>query len=118
MNYDYQMYQAIILLETYFFNLGTVIRCTLTKLLEYQHQYICNKCHHVFDLSAEFEQNYIIPKPIVCPSPEGCNSIKFVMSPKSGSGAKKCKDYQEIKIQEQVLLTTFCLTFLQILVTP
>nr|XP_047132529.1 DNA helicase MCM9 [Hydra vulgaris] len=77
---------------------GTVIRCTLTKLLEYQRQYICNKCHHVFDLSAEFEQNYTIPLPTLCPSPESCNSKKFTALTKT----KKCKDYQEIKIQEQV----------------
>lgn len=80
---------------------GTVIRCTLSKLLEYERQYICNKCNYVFEVKAEFEQGYDIPKPYSCPSPEKCTSTKFQVLGESSEPAN-CKDYQELKIQEQV----------------
>ncbi|XP_022245079.1 DNA helicase MCM9-like [Limulus polyphemus] len=56
---------------------GTVIRSTSVKLLEYQRQYTCNKCKHVFTVEADVEQHFILPKPARCPNPDGCGGNKF-----------------------------------------
>ena len=91
-----------------FLSKGTVIRCSLSKLLEYERQFMCNKCRHVFTVEVEFEQHYNIPTPTVCPSADGCNSFKFTEM-KDHKGPSKCKDYQELKIQEQVsMISIFC----------
>ena len=87
--------------------LGTVIRCTMTKLLEYERRYICNKCHHTFYVQAEFEQGFDIPKPNICLSPEGCTSVKFTILDENNQGPTRCKDYQELKIQEQVCFEVY-----------
>jgi len=81
---------------------GTVIRCSMTKLLEFEREYMCDKCRGTFSVQAEMEQNYEIPRPSVCPSVDGCNSLKFTQLDKNLHGPSKCKDYQELKIQEQV----------------
>ncbi|XP_038616491.1 DNA helicase MCM9 isoform X2 [Tachyglossus aculeatus] len=80
---------------------GTVIRTSLVKVLEFERDYMCNKCKHVFVIKADFEQHYAFCRPTSCPNPEGCGSSKFTCL--SGSSAPaSCRDYQEIKIQEQV----------------
>ena len=56
---------------------GTVIRVSTVKLLEYEKEYICARCKHVFGVQADFEQFYTIPKPTMCPSSKECNSNKF-----------------------------------------
>ncbi|XP_048209945.1 DNA helicase MCM9 isoform X2 [Perognathus longimembris pacificus] len=64
---------------------------------------MCNKCKHVFVVKADFEQYYTFCRPSSCPSLESCNSSKFTcMSGLSSSAPARCRDYQEIKIQEQV----------------
>ncbi|XP_072296254.1 DNA helicase MCM9 [Eucyclogobius newberryi] len=80
---------------------GTVIRTCDTKVLEYQRDYMCAKCRYVFQVNAEFDQFYAFVAPVACPNPERCESHKFSCL----SGATEpasCRDYQEIKIQEQV----------------
>ena len=81
---------------------GTVIRCTIAKLLEVEKQYVCGKCGFTFDVQAEFEQGYKIPKPLSCLSPEKCNSTKFMPLNDGVTEPSRCKDYQELKIQEHV----------------
>lgn len=82
---------------------GTVIRTSSVKLLEYKKSLICSKCRSSFELDADFEQCYRIPTPSRCPVRASCNSKKFVMAAKDGSTSNhKCKDFQEIKIQEQL----------------
>ncbi|CAH3157264.1 unnamed protein product [Porites evermanni] len=81
---------------------GTVIRVSTVKLLEYEREYICCRCKHVFGVKADFEQFYSIPKPTKCPSSKECNSNKFNCLSDGASEPKSCRDYQEIKIQEQV----------------
>lgn len=81
---------------------GTVIRTSVTKVLEYERDYMCNKCRHVFSVQASFEQFYTFTPPASCPSEEGCSSFKFTCLSGSDSPPATCKDYQEIKIQEQV----------------
>ncbi|XP_062292950.1 DNA helicase MCM9 [Scomber scombrus] len=79
----------------------TVIRTSVAKVLEYKRDYICAKCRHVFDVMADFDQFYTFVPPVACPNPDGCNSYKF-SSLSEGSEPALCRDYQEIKIQEQV----------------
>ncbi|XP_078398313.1 DNA helicase MCM9 isoform X1 [Cetorhinus maximus] len=81
---------------------GTVIRTGMVKVLDFEHEYMCNKCRHIFTVTADFEQHYAICRPTSCPNPEGCNSVKFTCLSGSSSSPASCKDYQEIKIQEQV----------------
>nr|XP_039262957.1 DNA helicase MCM9-like isoform X1 [Styela clava] len=82
---------------------GTVIRTSSVKLLEYEKELICAKCQNTFILKAEFEQHYSIPTPSRCPVTHMCTSKKFIVSPgESATSGRKCKDFQEIKIQEQM----------------
>lgn len=81
---------------------GTVIRTGTPKLLEFQREYMCAKCRHVFAAQADFEQHYALPTPTRCPSPEGCTSVKFTCLQGDTAAPAACRDYQEIKIQEQV----------------
>ncbi|XP_050805429.1 DNA helicase MCM9 isoform X1 [Gopherus flavomarginatus] len=81
---------------------GTVIRTSLVKVLEFERDYMCNKCKHVFVVKADFEQYYAFFRPLTCPNEEGCNSSKFSCLSGTSSVPTSCRDYQEIKIQEQV----------------
>ncbi|XP_074436960.1 DNA helicase MCM9 isoform X1 [Larus michahellis] len=81
---------------------GTVIRTSLVKVLEFERSYICNKCKHVFVVKADFEQYYAFCRPSACLNEEGCNSTKFTCLSGTTSSPTSCRDYQEIKIQEQV----------------
>ncbi|XP_073349545.1 DNA helicase MCM9 [Pagrus major] len=80
---------------------GTVIRTSVTKVLEYERDYMCTKCRHVFTVQADFDQFYTFNQMVACPNPDGCNSFKFSCL-SEGSEPAACRDYQEIKIQEQV----------------
>ncbi|KAG7266395.1 hypothetical protein CRUP_004907 [Coryphaenoides rupestris] len=80
---------------------GTVIRTSITKVLEYERDYMCAKCPQIFTMHADFDQFYTFAPPATCPNLEGCNSFKFTcLSQESEPSA--CRDFQEIKIQEQV----------------
>ncbi|XP_062835563.1 DNA helicase MCM9 isoform X3 [Anolis carolinensis] len=81
---------------------GTVIRTSLAKVLEFERDYMCNKCKHVFVVKADFEQYYAFCRPSSCPNKEGCNSSKFTCLSGTSFAPSSCRDYQEIKIQEQV----------------
>ncbi|NXN96030.1 MCM9 helicase, partial [Rhinopomastus cyanomelas] len=81
---------------------GTVVRTGLVKVLEFERSYICNKCKHVFAIKADFEQYYTFCCPSACLNEEGCNSTKFTCLSGTTSSPACCRDYQEIKIQEQV----------------
>ncbi|KAM9060094.1 DNA helicase MCM9 isoform 2-T2 [Megaptera novaeangliae] len=81
---------------------GTVIRTSLVKILEFERDYMCNKCKHVFVVRADFEQYYTFCRPSSCPSLETCDSAKFTCLSDLSSSPTRCRDYQEIKIQEQV----------------
>ncbi|XP_032130823.1 DNA helicase MCM9 isoform X1 [Sapajus apella] len=81
---------------------GTVIRTSLVKVLEFERDYMCNKCKYVFMVKADFEQYYTFCRPSSCPSLESCDSSKFTCLSNLSSSPARCRDYQEIKIQEQV----------------
>ncbi|XP_034379938.1 DNA helicase MCM9 isoform X1 [Arvicanthis niloticus] len=81
---------------------GTVIRTSLVKVLAFERDYMCNKCKHVFVVKADFEQYYSFSGPSSCPSLDSCDSSKFTCLSDLSSSPARCRDYQEIKIQEQV----------------
>ncbi|XP_060074064.1 DNA helicase MCM9-like [Ylistrum balloti] len=80
---------------------GTVIRTTVMKMLEFEKDYICTKCRSVISVRADFEQFYAVSKPSKCTN-EICNSTTFSPLCDTGSQPLKCRNYQEIKVQEQV----------------
>ncbi|PRD23412.1 UNVERIFIED_CONTAM: DNA helicase [Trichonephila clavipes] len=79
---------------------GTVIRRTAPKVLEYRKLWKCKKCRHQFTIDAEVEKSYIFEKPIVCPNPEWCSGKNFTLL-STDVDPQHCKDYCEIKIQQQ-----------------
>ncbi|XP_064086889.1 DNA helicase MCM9-like isoform X2 [Macrobrachium nipponense] len=80
---------------------GTVVRTTAAKMLEYQREFVCTKCKHVFTVKADHDQFYQLNKPSRCPNPDECYAYNFQVLG-STSSLLHTKDYQEIKIQEQV----------------
>lgn len=81
---------------------GTVIRTGVVKLLHSRREYVCAKCRHRFYVEVDIEQRHTMQVPLECPS-EGlaakhCNGIKF----EQVAGTEVCRDYQEVRIQEQV----------------
>ncbi|XP_023652930.2 DNA helicase MCM9 isoform X1 [Paramormyrops kingsleyae] len=80
---------------------GTVIRTSNTKVLEFERDYMCNQCKYVFSVQADLEQFYSFKPPTSCPNEEGCGSFKFTSLSDGLSSPAGCRDYQEIKIQEQ-----------------
>lgn len=76
---------------------GTVIRVTTVKMLEFEREFACTKCKHVFAMQAQFEQGYTIPKPTRCPSDldgEGCDGVKFRCLNDGSIQPTSCRDYQ------------------------
>ncbi|XP_063400645.1 DNA helicase MCM9-like [Mytilus trossulus] len=80
---------------------GTVIRTTVMKMLEYEKEYICAKCRSIFTVEADIEQFYSVGKPSKCTN-EACNSTNFTLVNDTGGQPVNCRNYQEIKVQEQV----------------
>lgn len=80
--------------------IGTVVRMTGMKMLEYQRQYICTKCKYTMLVTAEYEMRNAILLPKECTNPEDCKGTNIVNL--GELNPEFCKDYQEIKIQETV----------------
>uniref|UniRef100_A0A8C4Q7G8 DNA helicase MCM9 n=1 Tax=Eptatretus burgeri TaxID=7764 RepID=A0A8C4Q7G8_EPTBU len=80
---------------------GTVIRTGTARLLEYRREYVCLKCRHEFVVHADPEQYHTLAVPVRCPFPGGCSSTHFI-GPSGDAKPSCCRDYQEVKIQEQV----------------
>ncbi|XP_070200187.1 DNA helicase MCM9-like isoform X2 [Littorina saxatilis] len=80
---------------------GTVIRTTVVRMLEFEKEYLCSKCRSVITMQAEFDQYYTVCKPTKCTN-QVCNSTAFQPLSEKGAGPVNCRNYQEIKIQEQV----------------
>ena len=82
---------------------GLVLVLSWFQVLEFERDYQCSGCRHVFKQKADFDQFYTFVAPVRCPNPAGCGSFKFSCL-SGGSEPAVCSDYQEIKIQEQVCL--------------
>lgn len=79
---------------------GTIVRTTVTKMFEFQREYICTKCKHQIIVKAEYEHNNVINKPKKCTNPDLCKSTTFINV--NELNTINCKDYQEVKIQELI----------------
>ncbi|KPJ02445.1 DNA replication licensing factor MCM9 [Papilio xuthus] len=80
---------------------GTVVRVTQTKMLEYQRKYVCMKCKFENCVEADFENRYILRAPSKCGNKDmRCKCSTFTQV--NLVSREHCRDYQEIKIQEQV----------------
>ncbi|GBG90268.1 hypothetical protein CBR_g50446 [Chara braunii] len=79
---------------------GTVIRTGTIKVLEAEREYECAKCQHKFLVAPELEQGNVVQLPVQCPSQRTnrCKGTRF----KLVEGSVRRRDYQEVKIQEQV----------------
>lgn len=77
---------------------GTLVKVTAPKLLEYQRDFTCSKCHNVVTVIADYELHYTITPPTKCDN--ACSNATF----KLVKAMDQCnyKDYQEVKIQEQI----------------
>lgn len=72
-------------------------------MLEAEREYECAKCQHRFRVFSDIEQRSLLELPRTCPAPAGprrkrCSSSAFTYV----EGSHVCRDYQEVKIQEQV----------------
>ena len=76
---------------------GTVIRTGIVKMLAAQHQFICTKCNWPVFVQTSIELNYKMVRPTVCSNPD-CPSTTFTFV----ENGTKFRNYQEIKIQEQI----------------
>ena len=76
---------------------GTVIRTGVVKMLAAQHQFQCTRCHSSVFIQTDIELNYQMVRPIMCSNPD-CSSTTFTFL----EGGTKFRNYQEIKIQEQI----------------
>ncbi|KAJ1332903.1 hypothetical protein BSLG_008530 [Batrachochytrium salamandrivorans] len=88
---------------------GTVIRTGMVKMLETRKSYLCVAgCGQLFSVAYDREQHNAIAKPVKCAAErvgleETCAGTKFAEIPNDATHLSTvCKDYQEIKVQEQV----------------
>ncbi|KAF9149855.1 protein phosphatase 2A regulatory subunit cdc55 [Linnemannia schmuckeri] len=84
---------------------ATVIRTGIVKMLENKKPVLCLLCKKTFDVLADVEQYNKVVMPSRCQAQGNarpCNSYKFqIVEPPPGQLPEGCRDYQEIKIQEQ-----------------
>lgn len=76
--------------------LGTVIRMSQPKILEYKKEYVCRQCKTTKTIEGEFVKMFIIEPPKKCE--QMCKGIPYQKTEELQ--IKNCKDYQEIRIQE------------------
>ncbi|KAI8929498.1 MCM2/3/5 family-domain-containing protein [Entophlyctis helioformis] len=82
---------------------GTVVRTGLVKMMETVRRYVCAACEREFDVGYDVEQFNAVPRPVRCGAGGGCDGTKFTeVVAEQGDLSLVCKDYQEIKVQEQV----------------
>jgi DNA helicase MCM9 len=82
---------------------GTVIRAGLMKMIEWSRTFECAKCHHRFVIHVDLEQQgNKFCKVLRCPSStstaHACPGRTF----NHIDSERVCKDYQEIKLQEEM----------------
>lgn len=80
---------------------GKVVRTGMVKVLETQRTFECQKCGMRFPMMYDREQYNLVPKPFQCVF-DGCSGSKFKEVISNEVGDNPCKDYQEIKVQEDV----------------
>ena len=83
---------------------GTVIRSGVIQMLDSEKQFECEKCGHQFTVKADIQNGSRIDIPRICPSSSTSTSKKSCKSYEFNfiEGTRVCRDYQELKLQEQV----------------
>lgn len=88
--------------ETFICVTGTVIRTGGVMMCEVDRTYSCAKCGHTFPLSGDIAQRGEFRLPSVCPAQvpgrKACGGTRFNREERAFS----CREYQEIKLQEQI----------------
>jgi DNA helicase MCM9 len=80
---------------------GKVVRTGMVKVLETQRTFECQKCGMRFPMNYDREQYNLVPKPFQCRDSD-CGGSKFKEVVSDEIGENPCRDYQEIKVQEDV----------------
>lgn len=80
---------------------GKVVRTGIVKVLETQQTFECQKCGMRFSMNYDRQQYNLVPKPFQCKH-VGCGGTKFKQVISEEIGETACRDYQEIKVQEDV----------------
>ncbi len=101
---------------------GTIVKASVTRMLESSQEYMCKKCGAEFSMSIDFGKDDLMVKPTRCVKKD-CNSDKFQHVATDGESQdvlkvsvnchrksvlfkenfkSQVKDYQEIKIQEKL----------------
>ncbi|KAI8842641.1 MCM2/3/5 family-domain-containing protein [Chytriomyces cf. hyalinus JEL632] len=92
---------------------GTVIRTGMVKMMDTRRVFQCLTCKGRFTVPVEREIGYQVTKPTKCQvkvdvgggvvEPSDCDGKKFKeIQMEAGNSPGDCRDYQEIKVQEQV----------------
>lgn len=102
---------------------GTVVRTGGVRMLELSKQYECMnpKCRYRFTVTADPEQDHMLPQPRTCPSKADSSHTQFRANQRPNSattekkefkcnssnlreieGSRICVDYQEIKVQDHI----------------
>jgi DNA replicative helicase MCM subunit Mcm2 (Cdc46/Mcm family) len=79
---------------------GTVVRAGGMKMIEARRKYECKSCTSSFYVYCDVEQKNVMEMPSLCPAIASCKGAKFTELQEG----TVCKDYQEIKVQEQVCM--------------
>lgn len=90
--------------------LGTVVKTTSPKLLEYSRKYKCSICGQPFDIEAPVEKYHAFPKKVsTCPNLCIDGNLTVMEDQKEQQNKKfsKFKDYQEIKLQVKQLVAQY-----------
>ena len=74
---------------------ATVVRATAVKLLVHSRRFRCASCGVLTTIQALFEEGFLLRAPARC---SGCGATR--LRPEADS-AQLCKNYQELKVQEQ-----------------
>ena len=83
---------------------GTVVRTGMLKMLEHSRRYRCGKCGQEKEVAIDIEmRSATLAPPSFCSGPgAGPDGLCGGKSFNKVEGSEVCRDYQEIKIQEQV----------------
>jgi len=79
---------------------GTVTKTVQPRMLTWRKDMTCMKCKCSFPVLADYDQFYQFSPPVLCPNIEGCTGNQF--KEEVGKDRVNCKDYQEVKVQEQM----------------
>jgi DNA helicase MCM9 len=80
---------------------GTVTRAAAVRMLHAERKVACLKCGAQFKVKADLEQRNLMRLPEECGTEQGtrvCAGTKFA----DVEGTEVCRDYQELRVQEQV----------------